>query len=85
MPVERRPISHSQLCELLGVEPARFIDLEHAPCLREGERKGQPNSSGWVMVLEPEDAMQTSQTMPQLNQGGKKIRAGGKKGGGKKC
>lgn len=46
MPVERRPISVSQFCELLGVEPHRLIAVT-----REGGSKG----STMVLILEPEE------------------------------
>lgn len=74
MPVIKQAISHSQLAELLGVDPARFIAVEQPM---------EKDASGWRIVLEPEDSMQTSGTMPQLNTGKKK---GGKKGpGGRAC
>lgn len=42
MPVERVPLSISQLCELIGVDPARFVAVEK-------------RSTGLVIVLEPEE------------------------------
>ena len=65
MPVERQPISVSQLAEMLGVDPARFIAVEKRP-------------HGWCVVTEG-DEMQNSGTFPALTKGGKKI-GGGKKG-----
>lgn len=44
MPVERRPISISQLAELLGVDPSRLLAVEvHRP------------SKTAILVLEPSD------------------------------
>jgi hypothetical protein len=63
MPVERRPISVNQLCELLGLDQARFIGIEPDPCSRNG---GQRDSTKWWIVLEPED-MQTTGTAPALS------------------
>lgn len=72
MPLNRTPLSRSQLCELLGVEPARFVAIERA-------RKA--GSTGFVLVTESD--MNTSGTFPQLTTGGKRI--GTKKGGKKKA
>lgn len=77
MPLQRIPLSKSQLCELLGVEPEQFIDVERQQPAREGQRNGQ--SVGWQIVMEAEEMAQASGVFPQLNQG-----KGGKKGGGKK-
>lgn len=66
MPVERRAISVSQISELLGVDPARFIAVERL------------TSTMLQIVLEPE--MNTTGTFPQLTKPGKKI-GGGKKSG----
>jgi hypothetical protein len=68
MPVERRPISVSQLSELLGVDPARFVAIERT-------------STGWCVVTDEGAEMQTRGTVPQLTtgKGGKKL--GGKKKG----
>lgn len=68
MPVERYPVSHSQLAELLGYDHARFLAVE----------RSNRNDRGWVIVTEGEDDMNTSGTFPQLTKGGKKV--GGKKG-----
>ena len=76
MPVERREISVSQLAELLGIDPSRFLGLESDPCFKDAERR---QSSRWWIVLEPE-MTQTSGTFPALAAGGKKV-----KGGKKKC
>lgn len=44
MPVERKQVSISQLAELVGVDPARLIDVDvHRP------------SQTAVLILEPED------------------------------
>lgn len=51
MPVERREISVSQLAELLGIEPTRFLGLESDPCFKDAARR---DSSRWWIVLEPE-------------------------------
>ena len=50
MPLERVPISVSQLCELIEVDPSRFLAVEHDQCKREGEPR---NSSRLWIVLEP--------------------------------
>lgn len=55
MPVIRTEISESQLADLLGVDPARFVAVEH---------RCDKDYRGWVVVTE--DEMQTSGTMPQL-------------------
>lgn len=68
MPVERIPISCSQLAEVLGYEPARLIDVEKV------------NSTTFRIVLEPENSMQTSGTFPALNTGKKTKGKGGRKG-----
>lgn len=52
MPVVRVPISVSQLCELIGVDPARFRGVEPDQCKREGEPR---DSSRLWIVLEPEE------------------------------
>lgn len=70
MPVERHDISVSQFCELLALDPARFIAVE----------RRRRDSSTLTIVCEPEEAMsQTSKTFPQLTEG-----KGGKNSGGKK-
>ena len=48
MPVERVPISVSQLCELIGVDPKRFRGVESEPCKREGEPRN--SSRLWIVV-----------------------------------
>ena len=83
MPVERIPISRDQFCELLGVDPKRFINVERAPCLREDQRQGQgPRvSTGLVLVLEPEERMQTTGTCPPLSDNvARKPKSGKKRG-----
>jgi hypothetical protein len=70
MPIERHPISVSQFCELLALDPARFYGVERGP----------RGSSTLTILMEP-DMAQTSGTIPQLTTGGKRI---GAKGGGKK-
>jgi len=52
MPVERLPISVSQLSELLGVEPERFIGVEQEP-VRHVE--GPRSSTRLWIVLEKEE------------------------------
>jgi hypothetical protein len=79
LPVERRPISRSQLCELLGVDPALFLDVVREPAKREDQRTGK-QVLGWVIVLEGESMAQTRGTNPPLYGGGKKKPKGGKKG-----
>ena len=69
MPIERHEISVSQFCELLALDPARFVGVAR---LKNGSI---------TILLEPE-AMNTSGTFPQLTTGGKKI--GTKKGGKKR-
>lgn len=76
MPVERHAISRSQLCELLALDPARFITLE-----RDIDKHRDPHR--WWIVLEPEDVMQTTGTMPQLTSG--KKTKGKKTVGGRSC
>ena len=72
MPVERQPISVSQFCELLAIEPSRFIGIE----------RRRHDSTGLLIVLEGDDmAGQTSGTLPQLAQGKSGKKAGGKKKG----
>lgn len=67
MPVERHPISVSQLSELLGIDPARFLAVER--------RLHQ-----WYVVTEPEDDMQTTGTFPQAHDNTKRWpKKGGKK------
>jgi len=44
MPVERRPVSVSQFSELMGIEPARLVDVEFSR-----------RQSSVVLVLEPEE------------------------------
>lgn len=70
--VTRIAISHSQLAELLGVEPRDFLAVDRAT------QRG-PGISDWTIVAEGDD-MQTSGTFPQLTTKGK----GGKKKGGKR-
>ena len=68
MPIEIREVSRSQLCELLGIAPERFLGVQTN---RGRDRIG--------ILLEPEDGMaQTSGSFPQLTKGGKK--SGGKSG-----
>jgi hypothetical protein len=52
MPVDRVPISRSQLCGLLEIDPARLIAIEADPCSRTG---GQRDPERWWIVLEPEE------------------------------
>ena len=52
MPVERVPISVSQLCELIEVDPARFRGVEPDQATREGEPR---DSSRLWIVLEAND------------------------------
>lgn len=52
MPVVKVPISVSQLCELIGVDPERFRAVEMDACKREGEPR---DSSRLWIVLEPAD------------------------------
>ena len=68
MPVERQPISVSQLSELLGVDPAQFVAVERR--LRQ-----------WYVVTEGETDMQTTGTFPQLadNTRRKPSKKGGKR------
>ena len=55
MPVDRTPISVSQLAELLGVDPARFLAVERI-------------LSQWYIVTEPlGDEMQTTGTCKPLS------------------
>lgn len=55
LPVERHPISVSQLSELLGVDPARFVAV-------------QRRAHQWYVVIEPEQEMsQTTGTFPQAH------------------
>jgi len=55
MPVDRSPISISQISELLGIEPPRrFVAVEH--------RLGK-----WYVVTEKVDMAQTSGTNPALS------------------
>lgn len=56
MPIQRTPISVSQLSELLGVDPARFVAVE---------RRCDKDYRGWVVVTE--DEMQTTGTCPPLH------------------
>lgn len=71
MPVERRFMSTSQFCELMGIDQSRFICIENGV-----EGKGRLDwTKGVVIVLEDEMA-QTTGTFPQLTTGKKK---GGKK------
>lgn len=68
MPVVREHLSISQFCELLAIPPERFNGVEVDKRIHQV-----------TLVLEPEEPMaQTTGTIPQLAQGGKKI--GGKKG-----
>ena len=82
MPIERHEISVSQFCELLALDPARFVGVAR---LKNGSI---------TILLEPEPGvrppwptegrMNTSGSFPQLTTGGKKIgtKKGGKKRGG---
>lgn len=67
MPVERQPISVSQLSELIGVDPKRFIAVE------------KRSSTDLVIVLEPEEMTQPIGTFPQLTQGKATKKKGGKR------
>jgi hypothetical protein len=78
MPVERHVISRSQLCELLGVDPARFIDVAREPAKREDQRQGK-QVLGWVIVMEEEPVAQTTGSIPPLYGGWKKKPKGTKK------
>jgi len=79
MPVERHAISVSQLAELLGVDPARFVAVE-----KRVDRTGDGSwRGGWYVVTEGDD-MQTSGTMPQLSDNTSKRKPKGK-GKGKGC
>jgi hypothetical protein len=51
MPIERKPIGVSQLCELLGVDVGRFISIVPDPCAR---NTGQRDSSRWWILMEPD-------------------------------
>lgn len=55
MPVERTPISISQFCELLAIEPARFVGVEV-----------NRRASTVTLVLEPceDDGIQRERTPP---------------------
>lgn len=70
--IEQRRISHSQLAELLGVEPKHFIAVQMV-CSRA--------YTGWVVVTEGVEMTQTTGTMPQLYDNTKR---GPKKGGKKR-
>ena len=50
MGVERVAISVSQLCELIGVDPRRFVGVERDKGTREGQ---SANRSRLWIVLEP--------------------------------
>lgn len=66
MPVERHPISVNQFCELLALDPKRFIGVER-------------DSTGLVLVMEPE-AMQVTGTFKELSDNTRRTpRKGGKK------
>lgn len=52
VPVERVPISVSQLCELIEVDPSRFRGVEPDQAKREGEPR---DSSRLWIVLEAQD------------------------------
>ena len=56
MPIERTPISVSQLSDLLGVDPARFVAVEMC-CDR--------TYRGWMVVTE--EPMQTTGTCSPLS------------------
>ena len=70
MPVHRETISLAVFADEMGIDPRRLLGVEF-----------NRRSTSVVLILEPED-MQTSNTFPQLNKGGKKI--GGKTAGGGK-
>lgn len=77
MPVERHPISVSQLADLLGLDPAAFVAIE-----KRVERTGDGTwRGGWYIVTQGV-AMQTTGTMPQLsdNTTRRKPKGKGKKG-----
>ena len=57
MPVERREVSISQFCELLGIEPKRLIAVER-------------KSSTMVLILEPDDAVDSGASAPAQRVGG---------------
>lgn len=66
MPVERQPISVSQLSELLGVEPSTFVAVER-------------HLQQWYVVTEGRE-MQTTGTFPQIHDNTKRgPKKGGKK------
>ena len=75
-------VSTSQLCELIGVEPSRFVDIDR------DHGKDRDTSRLWI-VLEPAERathMQTTGTNPPLHDN--TIRRGPKgkgKGGRKGC
>lgn len=62
MPVERTAISRSQLCELLAVDPARFIAIEPD---RGGRGAEQRDRTKWWIVVESDDMAQTTPIFPQ--------------------
>lgn len=68
MPVERYPISRSQFCELVGIDPVRLCDIEY-------------RRETITLCLEPVEMTQTSGTCPPLTTGKK---TDGKKIGGRK-
>ena len=68
MPVERQAISVNQFCELLALDPQRFIAVE----------RNRRDSTGLYLVMEPE--MQTTGTCPEIHDN----KTRGPKKGGKK-
>lgn len=52
MPVQRIPISTSQLAELIEVDPKRVIGIEPDQVKREGQPR---DKARWWIVLEPPD------------------------------
>ena len=69
MPVERRPIGVSQLCELLGVDPTRFVGIEPDRGVRGAEKR---DSTKWWIVLEPEEMQTTGTCSPLSDNTGKR-------------
>lgn len=71
--IHRTPISVSQLSDLLGVEPGRFVAVE---------RRCGRGENGWYVVTEGEEMVQTTGTCPQIHDNTR--RKPTKKGGRKK-
>jgi hypothetical protein len=87
MAVNRQPVSISQFCELLALDPATFLNVEvdqlssRVVLVTEGDGP-PPTSTSWI-VAEHRAMSQTSAIIPQLNQTGIRMKPT-KKGGGKK-